>query len=480
MTLIRTTSLLSPIGMGCCLALTLAPGPITRVALAGGIVSAADYPSLQAAIDENPGRTINVAPGDHTIDAPLTIQHDRTVVEGGGRIVQTNPEAPIVRIASADHVMLRELTLARPAEGPDTDQPGIYAEQSDYLKLKDLRVIDNHSRTAAVRLEASSHGRIENCEVVNYKRITVDDRTLGPLYGYAFRCIDGTGIGVSSCIGTFILNNRIIENRLLPTRETADEHHLGQLTQGKAPTKFGELGRWVEKASFAQHWHQGSAIAVTGPEHTRFTRISGNYIENSAQGIDIHSDNFICTENTVNHGMMGMKAMHGSRNGIIANNLFSHVDLWGIMLGPGAASHHAQTGQDGLSERPANADGGIIVTGNVISDFGGGHEFWNWGGDGPDAAASAVIRIERGQLAANPALSDVLIQGNIITNAGDEGVVKDGQVTNPKPRYRYAVLIETQPADSTEGHYPANIRVGENLFEPGLDGICNVPLPSIK
>ncbi len=30
-------------------------------------------------------------------------------------------------------------------------------------------------------------------------RLNVDDRTKSPLYGYAFRCIDGTGIDVEHC-----------------------------------------------------------------------------------------------------------------------------------------------------------------------------------------------------------------------------------------------------------------------------------------
>ncbi len=443
-----------------------------------GVVSAADYPSLQAAIDDNPGGTIFVPPGEHQISAPLVIQHERTVVYGFARIVQTNSEAPIVRIERAANVVLRDLTLSRPADAPDTEHQAVDAQRSDHLRLEGLRILDNHTRSAAIRLEDSSHGRIENCEITNYKRIAIDDRSQKPLLGYAFRCIDGTGIGVSDCVGTFILNNRIIERRILPTRKIQEQHHLGQLIEGKLPTKFGELGRWVQEAGFAQHWHQGSAIFVTGPNHTTFTRISGNYIENAAQGIDIHSDNFICTDNIVNHGMMGMKAMHGSRNGIIARNLFSHVDNWGIMLGPGSASRPAEAAHDDRPAREANSDGAMVVSDNVIANFGGGHEFWNWGGTGPDAAASAVIRVERGQLSTNPPLSDVLIKGNIITNSGDEGVVENGQVTHPKPRYRYAVLIDSPPAGSGDRHYPVNIRVIDNLFDPGLNGLCNIPLPS--
>jgi hypothetical protein len=244
------------------------------------------------------------------------------------------------------------------------------------------------------------------------------------------------------------------------------------------PTKFGELGRTIEQVGFAKIWHQGSAIAVTSPENTAFTRISGNYIENAAQGIDIHSDNFICTENTVNHGMMGMKAMHGSRNGIIAHNVFSHVDNWGIALGPGASSHSAETSNGGQPARESNSDGNVVISGNVISDFGRGHEFWNWGGTGPDAASKAVIRINKGQIPSNPSLTNVLIEGNMITNA-DEELGPRGELIHPKSRYRYAVLIDSPSGDSDDYHYPQNIRMSNNLFAAGQDGISNI-LPVAK
>jgi hypothetical protein len=170
--------------------------------------------------------------------------------------------------------------------------------------------------------------------------------------------------------------------------------------------------------------------------------------------------------------MIGMKAMHGSRNGIVSNNLFSFVDLWAIMLGPGAAS---DVPREATAEQPAvaaNDDGSTLVTGNVVSDFGYGHDFWNWSGDTPDSLPSGVIRIERGQLASNPPLTDVLIQGNVVTGRASENPQGD-----QPPRYRYALLVDVTPQGSSERHFPSNIRVGENLFAPGVEGVCNTPLP---
>jgi hypothetical protein len=443
----------------------------------GGEISASEFPSLQAAIDQNPGATIIVPAGNHVIHEALAIRHDGTKLAGFGRILQTDPSAPIVSIHAND-VTLRDLTLERDTNSDDTTQAGVLVERSDRAHIEGVSIVDNHSYAGSIRLRNCSYARIENCYVLNYKRIGIDDRTKSPENGYAFQCIDGTGISVGDCMGTTVLNNQIIERRLLPTRETMEKYHLGKLIEGRFPTKFGLLGKGVEAAGYARHWHQGAAILVAGPEQTTFSRISGNYIENAAQGMDIHSDNFICTENVVNRGMMGMKAMHGSRYGIISHNIFSHVDNWGIMLGPGTGSHAAQVASIGQPARPENSDGTIIVSNNVISDFGRGLEFWNWAGDGPEAASTAVFRFEKGQLSSNPPLSNVLVLGNVITDSEHE-LGADGAPIHPKPRYNYAVLIDTAPKDSQEHHFPLNIKIVDNLFAPGQKGLSTVPiLPS--
>jgi hypothetical protein len=398
------------------------------------------------------------------------------VLTGAGIILQTDAKGPVIHIQGANHVVLRDLTVARPADSDDTSKAGVLIEDSDNVRVEDVRVIDNHSNGASIRLRRSSYGRVENCYILNYRRIAIDDRTGNPLYGYAFRCIDGTGIDVTESIGSAILNNQIIERRLISTSDTKEKYRLGELVEGKTPSKYGDLGHDVEKSGWTNNWHQGAAIHVSAPEKTSFTRISGNYIENSAQGIDIHSDNYICTENIVNHGMMGMKAMHGSRYGIIARNVFSHVDNWGIMIGPGAASHTAESSQDGNPGRGANSDGSVIISGNIISDFGRGWEFYNWAGTAPDAATGAVIRIERGQTKSNPPLTDVLIEGNIVSEAEDD-LDSAGKPIPAKPRYKYAVLIDQAPKADDGYQYPRNIRVVDNLFTPGQNGICNTKLP---
>lgn len=434
---------------------------------------ATDYPSLQAAIDANPGGTIVIPPGEHQISESLEIRADGTVLSGIGHIIQTDSKRSIIHVDGAKHVVIRDVTLARPADAEDATAPGIFAQNCEHVRISGIHVIDNHSHSASITLRGSSYGRVENCTVINYRRIGIDDRTGSELNGYAFRCIDGTGIDSNEGVGVSILNNQIIERRLISKQETKDKYHLGDLVEGKNPTKFGLLGRGVEKRGWTNNWHQGAAIHVSSPEKTSFTRISGNYMENCAQGIDIHSDNYICSDNIVNHGMMGMKAMHGSRYGIISRNIFSHVDNWGIMLGPGAASHPAEPSKDGQPGRPANTDGCTIVSNNVISEFGRGWEFWNWAGTSDDAATRGAILIERGQIPSNPPMTNILIEGNIVAEA-DEEVGPDGKPFQPKPRYHYALAIDQPPKNDDGYNYPRNIVVRDNLFAAGRDGVTNL------
>ena len=67
--------------------------------------------------------------------------------------------------------------------------------------------------------------------------------------------------------------------------------------------------------------------------------------------------------------------------------------------------------------------------------------------------------------------------GNLVTDTERLSVLENGKVTFPKPRYHYAIFLE-RPASPADGsHFPQNIRIENNLFDPGIAGISNVPLP---
>ena len=334
--------------------------------------------------------------------------------------------------------------------------------------MANLRILDNRTKSGSIYILNCTATDVVDCRIRNYMRLAVDDRTRSESenrdWGYAFNCIDGTGIIVKGSSDTLLRGNRVVEEELLPTPEVKQEFKLGQFV--KRADRKGELvSEDVWNQGYVNNWHQGSAILV-GNQNRR-TRVLGNHVQNAAQGIDIHSDQVIVSNNIVDNAFIGMKAMHGSRNVIIANNQFSRNDLWAIGLMPGVASHSGIPATADSPAQPPNVDGGSIISGNVISDFGYGSSYWIWGRPDDRHDGCFPIRLDAGQKPDDPPLSDVLVQGNIIYDTGKDQIVEDGQLRSAGPRYRYAVFIH--PAETG----PKNITFTGNIFHAGEDGVSN-------
>ena len=401
--------------------------------------AASDYPSLQQAIDANPGRPVFVPAGDHVITYKLRLIKNNGGLFGPGRIIQSNANQPILEIEKARGITVREVTLTRAKGATDTDKEGILAIECSDLKIDHVRVINNHTRSGAITLRRCRNATVSHCLIRNYMRITIDDRTSSLDWGYAFKATDGTGISVRQSTGTLVEANRVIEERLLPTPELKQNYQLGDFVK-RNPKKGNFISQQVWDLRYVANWQQGSGILVTSPEESKLTRILGNHIENGAQGIDLHSDQVIVANNVVANCFMGMKAMHGSRNVLINGNQFHKCSLWAIGLMPGAAAH---TG---------NFDGGSIIANNMITDFGHGDASWIWGTE------RSPFKFDTGQQDDDPPLADVIVRGNMVHCVGE-------------PRYRFAVILPTGPKG------PRGMHFSDNLFHPGTDGIANTKLP---
>ena len=429
-------------------------------------ISVADYPSIQAAVDANPGREIHVSAGDHVVDSTIRISGTGTSLIGTGRIVMNNPDKHILEIEHARQIRIAGITFTRSAGRMDTEHPAVLVSDVQDIVIEQIRVIDNRARTCAIRFSEVRNGRILNCDIRNYMTITVDDRTQNAeLLGYAFRCIDGTGIVVDRCQGTLIQGNTIVETAYRPTPELKAQHRLGSFTK-KNPTKGLLISQDAWDAEYVNNWHQGSALIVTGPTFSKLTRIIGNQIENAAQGIDIHSDHVIISNNIVDNCFIGTKAMHGSRNVLITGNHFSRSVLWAIGLMSGSGASPGIPASDDEPAVAANVDGGSLITDNVISQFGYGDSYWMW-----KDSSRAVIRFDRGQESSDPPLRDVLIQGNIISNPDPEEHPERATETAETPRYHYAVRVEQGTENS-----PRGLHFGLNVFPAGTQGVSNVEL----
>ena len=411
-------------------------------ALAGGMpadLSVSAYPSIQAALDANPGRMIFVPAGDYPITEKIRIHGENAGLFGPGRIIQSNPDQPIVEIKHAAAAQVRDLTLTRAEGKMDARREGLLAVDCGDLVIDNVRVIDNHSPAAAISIRQCKGGRISHCVVRNYTCISVDDRTANKvLYGYAFRCIDGTGIDVNYSTGTLVEGNRVEEDHLRPTPEIKEQFGLGKFVKKNAEKPPG-MNQQVWDAEYVDNWHQGSAIVINAPEVTDQTRVIGNHIQNAAQGIDLHCDHVTVAQNIIDNAFIGMKAMHGSRNVLIAGNQFMRNDLWAIGLMPGAASN------------AHNTDGGSIIANNIISDFGHGDAHWIWGD------SHSPFKFDKGQLAENPPLVDVVIQGNVVDCIGP-------------PLYRWVVIIENG------SNAPQGLHFSNNLLHPGTSGVSKKDL----
>jgi nitrous oxidase accessory protein NosD len=432
--------------MLCCLIALLVCGQ-ARAAAPQAEVSVASYPTIQEAIQANPGKVLHVPAGDYTISEKIVIRTDNAGLFGPGRIIQTNPDAPIIAIENASGAQIRDLVLTRAEGKMETGSEGILATKCSDLVLDNVRVLDNRTRSGAITLRRSQNSRVSHCLVRNYMRVSIDDRTKSADWGYAFNCTDGTGISVAYCTGTLIEGNRVIEENLVPTQEMKAKHKLGDYVK-RNPQKGANISQQTWDAGYADNWQQGSGIVVTAPEVSDFTRILGNHIENAAQGIDLHADHVIVANNIIANSFIGMKAMHGSRNVLITGNQFSKNDLWAIGLMPGAAAHPA------AERKPEtdNSDGGSIIANNIISDFGHGHAHWMWGDD------HSPFKFDTGQQPDDPPLADVIVQGNVVQSSG-------------KPRYKYAIIIPRGPGA------PHGLHFSNNLLHPGTQGIANIELP---
>jgi hypothetical protein len=422
--------------------------------------SVSSYGSVQEAVSANPGRMVYLPAGDYEVSEKIPIRSDDSGLFGPGRIIQTNPDVPLIEVEGASGVQLRDLTLTRTPGRAETKAEGVLAIRCRDLVLENLRVLGNRTSSGAITVRQCVGTRIRNCLVRDYMRLSIDDRTGSKDWGYAFNCIDGTGIAVSYSKGTLIQGNRVIEEELLPTPEIQRKFDLGKFVK-KNPEKGALVAQKTWEEGFVSNWHQGSALIVTAPSDSDFTQILGNYIENAAQGIDLHADHVIVSQNIVNNAFIGMKAMHGSRNVLILGNQFSKNDLWSIGLMPGVASQAAAPAGPGGKPVEANVDGGSIIANNVISDFGYGNAHWIWGDGG------SPIKFDTGQHPDDPPLTDVLIQGNIVYDTGRDQILLEGVPQVAPPRYRYAVSV----AANARGLHFSN-----NLLHPGTEGIANVEL----
>jgi hypothetical protein len=442
-------------------------------------IRAGDGASIQRAIDAHPGQLVFLPAGDYVIDEAVRFTTSGSGLWGPGRIIQSNAGANIVEMENVDRVQLRDLTLTRAEGKKETRRPGVRIVRCNDVKISNVQILDNWGDLASIFAAYCRNLSVTGSRIENYSRVAIDDRTSIPFLGYAFNCINGTGILVRHSTGTRLEYNRIVELRMLPTPELKARHRMGSFVKKNAQ-KGEQVAQAMWDEEYFNGWHQGAAIQVTKGETTDLVQLIGNYIENAAQGIDIHGDHVVMAYNVINNAFIGMKAIHGSRNVIIVGNQLTRNDLWSIQLQPGTASHVAYSEEEANRPDPAdpealtwpivragaNIDGYSVVANNIISDFGYGTAHWMW-----DPANTAPIQFNVSPTGGRSTpLRDVIISGNVVHDTGRDGVVVDGKARVEPPRYRYAVRV------GTGEHAPQGLRFSNNILHPGTGGVANVEL----
>lgn len=140
-------------------------------------VNVSDYPDLQAALDAHPGQVLPLPAGDYPISRKLVLRGDGAGLSGPGRIIQSNPEEPILEIEGLKDVLLRDVTLTRAPGKTVARKSGLLAIRCAYLRVDQVRILDNQSATGALALRECRFARITGCLIRNYMRVSVDDRT---------------------------------------------------------------------------------------------------------------------------------------------------------------------------------------------------------------------------------------------------------------------------------------------------------------
>jgi len=374
-------------------------------------------------------------------------------------------------------VQLRDLTLTRADGARETHRPGLRIVRSHEVTIAGVQVLENWGDLASIFGAYCTNLTVRDCTIRNYSRIAIDDRTAITYLGYAFNCINGSGLIIRHSNGTRLFSNRIVEERMRPTPELQARYRLGHFVK-KAAVRGEQVPQKIWDDEYFPVWRQGAGLQISVGETTDYAQVIGNYLECPALGIDIHGDHVIVAQNIVHDAFVGMKAMHGSRNVLISGNQFSAVVYAGIRLMPGSESYAALSAAEAdrpdpedfegqttwLVRRPgANIDGHSIVANNIISDFGYGHSHWIWADKDP-----VPLLLNGDQRKPDiPPLRDVIVSGNIIQDIGRDQVLVDGKPRVEPPRYRYAVKV-------AEGiGAPQNIKFADNLFHPGTEGIVS-------
>jgi hypothetical protein len=398
---------------------------------------------------------------------------------GHAKISFASDTAHFIYAKAIDSIRIEGICLVRTIDSSKTPQ-AILLENCRNILINQVQILENRSMEPTIQFRECEDSRVTDCTILNYKQFGLNVRPT-----QSFNCIDGHGMAFHSCRNTYVSGNSVIDRRIFPDPETKAKHDLGKVVSGVSPAEG--------MPDYFPAWHQGAGI---GSFRGACSTIVNNYIENAAQGVDFQTDYSILAGNIITYAQTGIKCMHFTQNVVITNNNVSYCDLWGLVTAPGPTSHpaYSPTEDEQLSEiqkknlarfrmvpGQAEVNSGNIISGNVFSNFGYGHEYYNWGSVlSIDESFLCIINLwgqwesmqssERVQFHPESGMKSILVQGNLVYNNGQDGYIEDGKPVFPKARYRYALFHNQGP------YKPTQVFMSGNLLHEGSEGVCNRPL----
>src|SRR3954451_20258727 len=103
-------------------------------------IQSTDYPSIQAAIDANPGCMVYVPNGDHLLAETIMIKTSGTGLCGPGRLVMTDASKDIINVRNGNDVTIRDIKLFRERGKHDGGRNGIFAAWCEGLTIDGISV----------------------------------------------------------------------------------------------------------------------------------------------------------------------------------------------------------------------------------------------------------------------------------------------------------------------------------------------------
>ena len=255
-------------------ALTYPAFPLVPAKGKHSAVSAADFPSIQAAVDSLPqsGGMVSVPSGKWEITEPIVLRGNVSLVGLGASSVIVNKN-----LEGANAIECRETTQYRPKH---LHPPGAAGHHG--VLIANLQVRGNPKSGNGIGLYQSDHFTIENC-MTSFNGKSGIYLSYGEendiVRGVISKWNGEHGLYIEGCHDTLISASHFEENRLDGVHVQKDNIQAGIVgCNAEDNGRFGiyNKGRWTQVIGCESDTNEGGAFVFIGPESEYSTVVTGS------------------------------------------------------------------------------------------------------------------------------------------------------------------------------------------------------------